>query len=63
MFRRNKVRRNKNLPKFGKTAEFGARRKNHLYGTSSSLPVRSKMSFDWFSADLNESVSYNGTIA
>jgi hypothetical protein len=30
--RRNKVRRNKNMPKFGKTAEFGAHRKNHLYG-------------------------------
>jgi hypothetical protein len=34
MCRRNKVRRNKNMPKFGKTVEFGARRKNHLYGMS-----------------------------
>jgi hypothetical protein len=31
MCRRKKVRRNKNMPKFGKNAEFGARRKYHLY--------------------------------
>jgi hypothetical protein len=36
MCRRNKVRRNKNMPKFGKTAEFGARRKNHLYGITTT---------------------------
>jgi hypothetical protein len=28
---RNKVCRNKNMPKFGKTAEFGVHRKKHLY--------------------------------
>jgi hypothetical protein len=33
MCRRNKIGRNKNMPKFGKNAEFGARRKKHLYGT------------------------------
>jgi hypothetical protein len=32
MCRRNKVHRNKNKPKFGKIVEFGASRKNHLYG-------------------------------
>jgi hypothetical protein len=31
MYQRDKVRRNKNMPKFGKTAEFGARRKKKRY--------------------------------